>query len=382
VSSSVNDPNVENNGAMILTPVNRPPVANAGPDQLVSVGATCQAPVTLNGTGSSDPDGDTLTYTWTSAGQPPFPPIVLSGSGDAVRGPTPAAPLPPGVYTIVLTVSDGRGGVASDTVVVTVRDTTPPVFVGVPAPITVEQSSPLGTLVAVPLPTAIDNCPGPLFVSSDASSFSPPQPSIFPPGSTTVTFRTCDASCNRATATTTVTVVDTTRPSVTVVSPQARTYLHSEVLPISFSANDTGSGLAPGSPADALDAIAVGNGQSVALLPLALGQHHLVVSAVDQAGNAASHPVNFQVIATVGSLITTVNGFVADGRINDSNTANGLLAKLNDAQDAIDKGKNNVAVNKLREFIDQANGRAGRSITPDAAQLLVTDAQYVIGTLQ
>jgi arabinoxylan arabinofuranohydrolase len=102
-------------------------------------------------------------------------------------------------------------------------------------------------------------------------------------------------------------------------------------------------------------------------LTLALGPHSLVVSAVDQAGNAASHPVNFQVIATVGSLITTVHVFVRDGRINDSNTANGLLANLNDAQDAIDKGKNNVAVNKLRELLDQVNARAGRSITPDAA---------------
>jgi FIMAH domain len=122
--------------------------------------------------------------------------------------------------------------------------------------------------------------------------------------------------------------------------------------------------------------------RSRSLLTLALGPHSLVVSAVDQAGNAASHPVNFQVIATVGSLITTVHVFVRDGRINDSNTANGLLANLNDAQDAIDKGKNNVAVNKLRELLDQVNARAGRSITPDAAQLLVTDAQYVIGTLR
>lgn len=107
-----------------------------------------------------------------------------------------------------------------------------------------------------------------------------------------------------------------------------------------------------------------------------------VSRAADQAGNTASHPVHFQVIATVGSLITTVNVFTADGRISDSNTANRLLAKLNDVQDAIDKDKNNVAVNKLREFIDQVYGRAGRSIAADAAQLLVTDAQYVIVTLQ
>jgi subtilisin family serine protease len=100
--------------------VNQPPVADAGPDQAVECAAPTGTQVTLDGTGSSDPDGDPLTYAWTG----PF---------GAAAGPTPTVNLPLGVHVVTLTVSDPHGATSVDTVTITVSDTTPPDIASVTA---------------------------------------------------------------------------------------------------------------------------------------------------------------------------------------------------------------------------------------------------------
>jgi hypothetical protein len=92
---------------------NAPPTAAAGPDQTVAADAGCAAVVALDGTESSDPEGDPLSYSWT-------------GSFGTVSGATASVSLPAGTHVITLTVRDGRGASATDTLVVTVLDTTPP----------------------------------------------------------------------------------------------------------------------------------------------------------------------------------------------------------------------------------------------------------------
>ena len=99
---------------------NNPPVADAGPDQTaecVGGGAT----FTLDASGSSDPDGDALTFEWHEG-------ATLLGTGSPLN-----VTLPPGTHVITLTVTDALGATATDTVTLTVVDTLAPTITGVSA---------------------------------------------------------------------------------------------------------------------------------------------------------------------------------------------------------------------------------------------------------
>jgi hypothetical protein len=87
---------------------NAAPVANAGFDQTANANAGGQAVVALDGSASSDPDGDTLMFTW-------------AGPFGVLSGPQVNATLGVGVHVLTLTVDDGKGGVSEDTVTATVN---------------------------------------------------------------------------------------------------------------------------------------------------------------------------------------------------------------------------------------------------------------------
>jgi len=99
--------------SVAVAPVNDQPIANAGDDQSVRTGTV----VTLNGSVSSDIDGDGLTYRWVFTAVPAKSKSTLSGGGTTVN-PTFKADKA-GTYVISLVVSDGTLDSVADTVTVT-----------------------------------------------------------------------------------------------------------------------------------------------------------------------------------------------------------------------------------------------------------------------
>jgi hypothetical protein len=150
-------------------------------------------------------------------------------NGPVTLSQLPASPYALGATLVTLTATDADNLFDSCKATITVNDTEKPVLSNVPAPITVEQTALAGTPVTVPLPTATDNC-SVMPVVSDA-------PAVFPLGTTTVTFTATDGSGNTAKATTKVTVVDTTPPTINsvVATPDVLWPVNHKMIPVTVT---------------------------------------------------------------------------------------------------------------------------------------------------
>ena len=104
------------------TSTNQPPIA-----AITASPTTGPAPltVTFNGTGSSDPEGQTLSYTWDLNGDGTF--------GDATGATASHTYSIANTYTATLQVTDNQGATDTDSVTITVGNTPPTATIDAPA---------------------------------------------------------------------------------------------------------------------------------------------------------------------------------------------------------------------------------------------------------
>jgi hypothetical protein len=197
----------------------------------------------------------------------------------------PGSVFPLGTTTVTVTATDAAGNAASGTFTVTVSDTTAPALT-LPVNFTVEATGPNGA-PATFAASATDA------VSTPTLAYSATPGSVFALGTTTVTATATDAAGNKSTGTFTVTVVDTTAPTL--------------ALPHDLLVEATGpSGAAVSFVATATDAVStptivysVAPGSIFPLGPTAVN-----VTATDAAGNVSNGAFTVTVRDTTAPALT------------------------------------------------------------------------------
>jgi hypothetical protein len=228
-------------------------------------------PITVN---TSSMSGTQVTYSVSATDDSGNPPTITctppSGSTFSV-----------GTTTVNCTASDGTNTAsASFTVTVVFVDTTPPTFSGVPANRVVEANGPSGSIVNYATPTATDAVDGPIAVVI----CSPVSGSMFPLGTTAVTCSATDSHGNTGTASFSVNVVDTTKPTLVVPSDRS---VYADT-PDGISAQSSGaSGFLTGASAvDIVDPHPVVSNDAPEFF--SVGTHVVTFSARDASGNSVS----------------------------------------------------------------------------------------------
>jgi hypothetical protein len=204
----------------------------------------------------------------------PSYPVSVSHEGSTIGDPS------SGVYTILntWTATDAAGNSTDYTQTVQVVDSGAPLL-SCPGPFTVEQAGLAGT----PVPFAClasDNCSA-VDVVDDA-------PSVYPLGTTQVTVTATDQAGNSTNAQVTVTVVDTTPPTLGVAGPEG--YVCGEeavLLAVSSDACDASPSVVFDPAPDSVSQV----GDEYTARYGAEGVYSVDVSSTDFSGNAAAQSV-------------------------------------------------------------------------------------------
>jgi len=232
-----------------------------------------------------------------------------------------------GDTTVTWTAVDTSGNISTGTQLVTIIDTTIPEIVA-PSDVTVEATGISSTVVEIGEATMYDIIQV-YTITSDS-------PDTFPLGETIITWTATDSSGNSATATQTVTVVDTTAPGITVPNN------------IEVEATSVDNIVEIGNPVydDLVEIISV-TSDSPATFPL--GETVITWTATDSSGNSATATQTVTVVDTTAPGITapdsiTIEASGAEGNLADIGLGSGsdtveIISVTSDSPDTFPLGE-------------------------------------------
>jgi hypothetical protein len=252
---------------------NQAPLAIATPDaEMFECAGPAGTSVTLDGSTSSDPDGDVLTYSWDPA-------LGLADANAAVT----TGLFATGDHGFTLTVDDGHGASATDDASFTVIDSLAPVMScgDALAECAGDRTD------AAPTGTALDQCDGELATSADTAG-------PFGLGDTLVTFSATDATGQASACTAVVTVVDTTAPEIECFGGQAECAGAATDIALSAASTDICDGL--------VDITSANPGA------FALGTTEVTFTGTDDSGNASACVATATVVDTTAPGIDCTSG--------------------------------------------------------------------------
>ncbi len=332
---------------------NQAPTANAGTDQSVCT-STGSANVILDGSASSDPDSNPLTYTW------------KEGATTLATGENPTVSLNLGTHMIDLTVDDGNGGTDTDQVVVAVR-AAPVVTVsdastcaGGSATITANVSS--GT---APFSYAW-TVPGGAINPGNVASFS---------GTVAGNYAVVVTDANSCTGSDNGDL--TVNPNPTADAGADATIFTGSSITIGGSptgSNGTGAFTIAWTPTDGLSDASSANPTAGPAVTTTY-----TVTVTNENGCEATDDVTVAV-QSPEEATEEIIGLVDDLGLPQGMT-NSLTAKLDSVIVSLQNGNTAAALNQLNAFINQCNAQRGKKLTEAQADLLIAEAQRIINAI-
>lgn len=266
--------------------------------------------------------------------------------------------LEPGLYSVHARAVDVSGNSASYGFDITVGGVPPPTLI-VPENLTVEATRPTGALVRFNA-RATDFEGDPLPVTCN-----PRSGTIFPLGPTTVTCSASDSFGNSTAKSFTVTVVDTTPPTVTTPTELVANAVSPGGSPLEFTATAT----------DRVDREIVPSCTPTSGSTFAVGDTTVTCSATDASGNTSTASFNVHVKGGDEQL-ADLRGYVGSLAL-EKNFADRLRAQIADIRKHLAQGDTNAVCGGLADLVAEAEKESGKRLTPEQAERIVADSMRI-----